>query len=334
MREFGCDQEAAVPRKSFGQLMNRRYPMRGLERASDRTGGRGYLYGVAVDTGPSTSRLPQVNRRAASDPVHGTEERRKFLDPIKEAEDESESDERPAPGPRVRFRSKSVTVLLPFLNARGHIPIAIRDSDSNDQVEDPSLESSFSILGAPAEEETVKSVGDGMNTDELLGDFEEAFHSPPPSSALRQVVPNESTRRTKSVMDTLVPVSHSTPAPVKPKPIPRHVPSSPIHLPQSEPPCHPFDDLPSKGTDLPRPKPFNTSFLPPQTHKVARGQLVILPSRTLLVDFREGERRQGRQGSEVLTISPDGEEVKIHPPRYYDIWTQYLFRSVYLALLA
>ncbi|KAF9777547.1 hypothetical protein BJ322DRAFT_1015597 [Thelephora terrestris] len=62
---------------------------------------------------------------------------------------------------------------------------------------------------------------------------------------------------------------------------------------------------------MPRPRPFDTSLLPPQTHKIARGQIVVLPSRKLLVDFREGERRHGRQGIEVLTISPDGEEISV-----------------------
>ena len=54
---------------------------------------------------------------------------------------------------------------------------------------------------------------------------------------------------------------------------------------------------------------FNTGRLRAETHKVSRGQLVILPSRSVLVDFREGERRKGRPGKEVLVISPDGRRV-------------------------
>ena len=306
-----CNQEAAaVPRKPFGELTNRRYPLRrGLEGDGDRAV---YLHEVTLATGPSTSRLPRANRRVFSDPVHGTEERRKFLDPIKEADNESASDEKPTPTPRVRFRSKSATVLPRFLETRGRNP-TIGDNDSNDQVEDSSLDSSLSILGAPKEGEVVKSMDDGVNMEELLGDFEAAFRSPLPSLTLRQAALDEPPCRTKAVIDTLVPVSHSTPAAVKSNPALRRVSSPPVHLPQSEPPCHPFDDPPFNGTDMPRPKPFNTFSLPPQTHRVARGQLVVLPSRTLLVDFREGERRQGRQGAEVLTISPDGEEVKILP---------------------
>jgi hypothetical protein len=153
---------------------------------------------------------------------------------------------------------------------------------------------------------------DDKNTEGLLSDLEEALHSPPPSPTLRQAALDEPTRRIKSIIDTLVPESHSTPAALKYNTVPRHVSSSPIELPPSEPPRHPFDNPPSRGTEVPRPKPFTTFFLPPQTHRVTRGQLVVLPSRTLLVDFREGERRQGRQGVEVLTISPDGEEVNIN----------------------
>lgn len=236
--------------------------------------------------------------------MSGIKERRKFLDPIEEVENEPETEERRSSGPRVRFRSKSVTAVVPsFLRARGHTP-ATRVSDSHDQAGDSSLESSAVL----AEGEMVKDMDGEMNTEELLRDFEEAFHSPLPPT-LMQVASNG---RIKNILDTVLPESHSTPAAVKPTTIPRHtLPSPPIHPPSPDPPCHPFDNLPSKGICLPRPKPFNTSFLPPQTHKVARGQLVVLPSKTLLVDFREGERRQGRQGVEVLTISPDGEEVCI-----------------------
>lgn len=63
----------------------------------------------------------------------------------------------------------------------------------------------------------------------------------------------------------------------------------------------------------PRPslrEPLSTSLLPPKTHKLAGGQLAILPSRSVLVDFREGERRTGRKGDEVLVVSPNGDQVK------------------------
>lgn len=324
MRELGLnrfDGETTAPRKLFGDLTNRRYALRGLEGDNDRPSGRGcFPSDVPMAAGPCTSRPPsfrtvQVNRRAVSDPVPGTNERKKFLDPIAEAENESAGEERSAPVPRVRFRSKSATAILPpFLKVRSHIPTTGGSDPEEQVVEDPSPENSFSILRVPAEGEIIQGMGEGMDTDGLLGDFEEVSHStPPPSPTLRQVAPSEPTRRIKNVLDTLVPESCSTPAAVKSKSAPRNLASSPIHRSPSEPPYHPFDDPPSKGTDTPRPEPFDTTFLPPQTHKVARGQLVVLPSRTLLVDFREGERRQGRQGVEVLTISPDGREVKINP---------------------
>lgn len=57
-------------------------------------------------------------------------------------------------------------------------------------------------------------------------------------------------------------------------------------------------------------EPLSTSLLSPKTHKLAHGQLVILPSRSILVDFREGERKKGRNGDEVMVVSPIGDQVK------------------------
>ena len=54
---------------------------------------------------------------------------------------------------------------------------------------------------------------------------------------------------------------------------------------------------------------FSARRLKPQTHKVSRGQLVVLPSKALLVDFREGERRKGREGKQVLMVNSDGDVV-------------------------
>ncbi|TBU48611.1 kinase-like domain-containing protein [Dichomitus squalens] len=57
---------------------------------------------------------------------------------------------------------------------------------------------------------------------------------------------------------------------------------------------------------------FSTRRLKSQTHKVSRGQLVVLPSKALLVDFREGERRKGYDGKQVLMISSDGDMVEVY----------------------
>ena len=67
--------------------------------------------------------------------------------------------------------------------------------------------------------------------------------------------------------------------------------------------------LPSHSRPSPR-EPFSTSLLPPKTHKLAGGQLAVLPSRSVLVDFREGERRAGRKGDEVMVVSPNGDHVR------------------------
>ncbi|KAL1942059.1 hypothetical protein VTO73DRAFT_6589 [Trametes versicolor] len=66
---------------------------------------------------------------------------------------------------------------------------------------------------------------------------------------------------------------------------------------------------------VPAPDPIVDSSAPTpadSTHKVSRGQLVVLPSRSLLVDFREGERRKGGKGREVMVISPDGGTIEVY----------------------
>ncbi|KZT12112.1 uncharacterized protein LAESUDRAFT_691279 [Laetiporus sulphureus 93-53] len=60
-----------------------------------------------------------------------------------------------------------------------------------------------------------------------------------------------------------------------------------------------------------RPIAFTTAYLAPQTHKVAQGQIVVLPSASLLVDLREGQRRKGEKGNEVLVICPNGRKVQV-----------------------
>jgi hypothetical protein len=67
---------------------------------------------------------------------------------------------------------------------------------------------------------------------------------------------------------------------------------------------------PSPSRGLSTREPLSTSLLPSKTHKLAHGQLVILPSRSVLVDFRELERRKGRKGDEVMVVSPNGDQVK------------------------
>jgi hypothetical protein len=76
----------------------------------------------------------------------------------------------------------------------------------------------------------------------------------------------------------------------------------------------PYDAVDIKLPLLPCPvsstrEPLSTSLLPQKTHKLACGQLVILPSNSALVDFREGERRSGRKGDEVMVVSPNGDQV-------------------------
>lgn len=70
-------------------------------------------------------------------------------------------------------------------------------------------------------------------------------------------------------------------------------------------------------------EPLSTSLLPPKTHKLACGQLAILPSRSVLVDFREGERRKGRKGEEVMVVSPNGDQVNCFIPKPGNLTQRY-----------
>ena len=67
------------------------------------------------------------------------------------------------------------------------------------------------------------------------------------------------------------------------------------------------------GSNVPigacRPTPLTTNQMTVKTYKTAQGQVVVLPSRSLLVDFRERDRRNGNAGDEVLIISADGVRV-------------------------
>ncbi|THV05256.1 hypothetical protein K435DRAFT_961334 [Dendrothele bispora CBS 962.96] len=75
-------------------------------------------------------------------------------------------------------------------------------------------------------------------------------------------------------------------------------------------------NLPDLRDDLPvgtlRPSPLNTDLLNPRVHKTVQGQVTVLPSGSLLVDFREAERRRGLKGQEVLVISKCGTDIKIY----------------------
>ena len=72
-----------------------------------------------------------------------------------------------------------------------------------------------------------------------------------------------------------------------------------------------MNNIPSLPVGTTRPQPINTLLLAPKTHKLANGNLTILPSHSLLVDFRENQRRRGLRGDEVLMISPTGTSVSL-----------------------
>jgi polo-like kinase 4 len=58
-----------------------------------------------------------------------------------------------------------------------------------------------------------------------------------------------------------------------------------------------------------RPVPFTVFLLSPHTHKAVHGHVTVLQSRSVLIDFREGERRRGKNGDEVLLVDTLGTEV-------------------------
>ncbi|KAF9483502.1 hypothetical protein BDN70DRAFT_929196 [Pholiota conissans] len=65
------------------------------------------------------------------------------------------------------------------------------------------------------------------------------------------------------------------------------------------------------GTVLPigttRPLLIDTSALTPKTHKLANGTVTVLPSRALLVDFRQNQRRHGLKGDQIMLV--EGSEI-------------------------
>lgn len=93
-----------------------------------------------------------------------------------------------------------------------------------------------------------------------------------------------------------------------------HVPQQITLKEASEPNCevkhipslHATGSQPGLPIGTSRPLHFNTSLLNPKTHKSANGQITILPSRSLLIDFRENERRRGSKGDDVLLIDSTG----------------------------
>jgi hypothetical protein len=124
--------------------------------------------------------------------------------------------------------------------------------------------------------------------------------SPPDSDALE----NEE----KGVLlNEVLPVTHDIAIPSQ-NSIPldgRQLPMKPLKLSHNLNKNH---NIPIGTT---RPQPMNTLLLAPKTHKLANGNLTILPSHSLLVDFRENRRRRGLRGDEVLLISPTGTSVSL-----------------------
>ncbi|GLB38488.1 putative serine threonine-protein kinase PLK4 [Lyophyllum shimeji] len=70
--------------------------------------------------------------------------------------------------------------------------------------------------------------------------------------------------------------------------------------------------LPMLPVGTARPLPLNATTMSCQTHKTPYGQVTILPSHSLLVDFRESQRRKGLKGDEVFVVEPDGCKISVY----------------------
>ncbi|KAJ7459804.1 kinase-like domain-containing protein [Mycena latifolia] len=79
-----------------------------------------------------------------------------------------------------------------------------------------------------------------------------------------------------------------------------------------EPVCYSVSSPPTIPVGTTRPLPFTTALLSPEVHKTVHGQITVFPSCSLLVDLREGERRRGQKGAEVLLINSQGTEIEIY----------------------
>ncbi|KAI5896605.1 uncharacterized protein SCHCODRAFT_02569377 [Schizophyllum commune H4-8] len=89
--------------------------------------------------------------------------------------------------------------------------------------------------------------------------------------------------------------------------------ATPSHRIQSTVPSRPAQPVHSPlpiGTV--RPTLFSTHLMAPKSHKALHGQVTVLPSRSLLIDFREAERRRGAKGTTVLVVGGDGERIKVY----------------------
>ncbi|KAF5315355.1 hypothetical protein D9619_007132 [Psilocybe cf. subviscida] len=79
---------------------------------------------------------------------------------------------------------------------------------------------------------------------------------------------------------------------------------------------HQLETIPMGTT---RPVSFNTNLLSAATHKLTEGSITVLPSLSVLVDFRENQRRNGFKGDHVLLINPKGDTIKVYSAPHLSI---------------
>ncbi|KAL0958860.1 hypothetical protein HGRIS_014178 [Hohenbuehelia grisea] len=88
--------------------------------------------------------------------------------------------------------------------------------------------------------------------------------------------------------------------------------SSPARQYDVQPPPNPHIHNASLPIGTTRPVAMDISLLNSQVHKTVQGQITITPSRSILIDFREGERRRGGIGvDKVMSVDPLSSQIKL-----------------------
>ncbi|KAI5827939.1 hypothetical protein K523DRAFT_373999 [Schizophyllum commune Tattone D] len=122
--------------------------------------------------------------------------------------------------------------------------------------------------------------------------------TPSDRPTLVEVKPAQRTNVFAPQADSAAPKSITLPSDDRPHP------AAPSRHPQPTPEPLPIGTV--------RPTPFSTHLMAPKSHKALHGQVTVLPSRSLLIDFREAERRRGAKGTAVLVVCADGGRIKVY----------------------
>ncbi|KDQ62377.1 hypothetical protein JAAARDRAFT_189704 [Jaapia argillacea MUCL 33604] len=186
---------------------------------------------------------------------------------------------------------------------------------SGDQLRRHQLQDTRRIVSAPERHTSGLGLGSLASEFNLLPVRIPAGHRPLSESWKFHSSPEEREgREVAAVVDKLVPLGQNYPPPASAESGSFNVHTAPVtintNVNQVEAPPSPPSSAVPVGTT--RPIPFSTLHLAPHTHKLSNGQITILPSRSVVVDLREKERRRGGKGDEVFLVDPGGKTVSIY----------------------